>query len=232
MYATPTGPTYEPPEAQSIRSMLHIVRILAIIFGILLFIAGIAYAAVVVWSYQVCNNAVGSVCNGFYAGSLGALLVAPIFIVIFGLVDLFVYTRMREIENQVNQRQYASAKSSTLIWAIIGLIFGGVLPGVLLFIAYFKFDALIGWQNMGYPGPAPMMGVQGYPVPAYAPPAYGAPPAYAAAPTAPVMTPAPTPAPPAPVAPPAVPNCTRCGKPTTFIPQYNRYYCYSCQQYV
>ena len=29
----------------------------------------------------------------------------------------------------------------------------------------------------------------------------------------------------------AVPYCTGCGRPTTFIPQYGRYYCYGCYRY-
>ncbi|MFX1295755.1 MAG: hypothetical protein ACFFD2_13000 [Promethearchaeota archaeon] len=28
------------------------------------------------------------------------------------------------------------------------------------------------------------------------------------------------------------PLCPNCNKPTTFIPQYNRYYCYPCQKYI
>lgn len=44
------------------------------------------------------------------------------------------------------------------------------------------------------------------------------------------------PAPPAPpvtpVAAPAAPDCANCGKPTTYIAQYGRYYCYSCGRYV
>jgi len=30
---------------------------------------------------------------------------------------------------------------------------------------------------------------------------------------------------------PLQPSCTRCGNPLTFIPQYNRWYCYNCKQY-
>ncbi len=32
-------------------------------------------------------------------------------------------------------------------------------------------------------------------------------------------------------APTLAPLCKTCGRPTTFIPQYNRYYCYACNQY-
>ncbi|NVM30078.1 MAG: hypothetical protein HWN65_14640 [Candidatus Helarchaeota archaeon] len=56
----------------------------------------------------------------------------------------------------------------------------------------------------------------------------------APAPAAPTPA-APTPAAPAPAAPaPAVPTpaCQNCGGPTTFIPQYSRYYCYKCERYV
>ncbi|MGA8710263.1 MAG: hypothetical protein WB786_03415 [Thermoplasmata archaeon] len=37
---------------------------------------------------------------------------------------------------------------------------------------------------------------------------------------------------PAPVAAPAAPACANCGKPTTYIAQYGRYYCYACARYV
>jgi len=30
----------------------------------------------------------------------------------------------------------------------------------------------------------------------------------------------------------AVPVCPKCGKPGTWIPQYKRYYCYTCKQYL
>jgi len=67
---------------------------------------------------------------------------------------------------------------------------------------------------------------------ATAPPAAPAP---AAAPSsAPMAAPAAASAP-APVAPavvPGAPACTVCGRPTTYIAQYGRYYCYACSRYV
>ncbi len=56
-------------------------------------------------------------------------------------------------------------------------------------------------------------------------PAYGAQPSYAApAAAAPAAAPAPA-------ATGGAPSCKSCGKPTTFVPQYNRYYWYGCAQY-
>jgi len=191
--------------------MLHIVRILAIIFGILLLLAGIAYAAFVAWAFSVCGTFAGYACGG----SLGFLLVGPILIIIFGVVDFIIYMQMKEIEALFNQRKYEQAKAKTLIWMILGFILGGLILGILLLIAYLKFDPLINWQRSG---------------------GGGAPPAYGAAPPAPGMAPqVPAPmAPPPPQAAPAMapaPRCTNCGQPTTYIAQYGRYYCYACSRY-
>jgi hypothetical protein len=199
-------PAQEPPEAQTIRSLMHIARILALIFGIIFVIAGLlTFVAAVLF--------------------IGFAILA-IFLVLWGVIDFMIYLRLREIEGMVNQRQYEAAKSRTLIWMILGFIIGGIIVGILLLVAYLKFDPLISASRQMSGG---------------MPPAYGAP-AYTAPAMAPAMTTAPSPttaaAPaPAPPPPPAaggaqVPFCGNCGKPTTYVPQYGRYYCYDCKQYV
>ncbi|MGA8605175.1 MAG: hypothetical protein WB788_09010 [Thermoplasmata archaeon] len=198
----------EPPEVQSIKSMLHIVRILAIIFGILLFLAGVAYAAFLAYAFSVCGAY-----GGFCTGSLGFALIPAIFIIIFGVVDFVIYMQMKEIEAMVNNRQYEAAKSKTLLWMILGFILGGIIIGVLLLIAYLKFDPVITWSRNQQQGGMPPPGY----APQYAPP--------------PPMAPPPPPAP-APVAAPATPMCAKCGRPTTYIAQYGRYYCYTDNLYV
>jgi hypothetical protein len=155
----------EPPEVQSIRSMLHIVRILAVIFGILLFLGGLAYVALAVAAYNACTSVAGNIC----AGSIGVVLVFPIIIVIFGLIDVVIYLQMKGIEALVNQRQYEAAKSKTLLWMVLGFILGGIIIGVLLLIAYLKFDPVINMQRAQMSGG----GAPGYGAP---PPGYGAPP--------------------------------------------------------
>jgi len=214
--AYPTMPPMmgvEPPEAQSIKSMLHIVQILAIIFGILLALGGVAWAAFLAWAYSNCS-AVGL--GGYCAGPLAFAIIPAIVIIVFGVVDFLVYMQMKEIEAMVNQRQYEAAKAKTLVWMVLGFILGGVLPGVLLLIAYLKFDPCINWQRQqqGMPGYAPQYAAPQYAAPQYAPP-----------------PPAPMPPPPAPAAP-ATPPCAKCGRPTTYIAQYGRYYCYSDNLYV
>lgn len=63
----------------------------------------------------------------------------------------------------------------------------------------------------------PVQELQTYAVPiaqpVYAVPAYGQPQVAQAAPMG------------------GAPNCKGCGRTTTFLPQYGRYYCYGCAQY-
>jgi hypothetical protein len=89
-------------------------------------------------------------------------------------------------------------------------------------------------------GAMPFAPPAGMPPPGYGGAPQGSPPAspgapgyFMGAPTAspPSATPSPAAAPPPPP-PPASVTCTRCGRPTTFVPQYNRNYCYACAQYV
>jgi hypothetical protein len=150
----------EPPEAQSIKSMYHIVRILAIIFGILLFLGGLGYFGVIILAYDACSAASDCV----NAGAIGLVLVPAFFIIIFGVVDIIIYLKMKSLEAMVNARQYEQAKHSTLVWMILGFILGGIIIGILLLIAYVKFDSLIAtsrnqgtqWSQPGQMGqPAP-----------------------------------------------------------------------------
>ncbi|MGI0128942.1 MAG: hypothetical protein ACREDE_06075, partial [Thermoplasmata archaeon] len=98
----------EPPEAQSIKSMFHIARILAIIFGVIFLLAGLAYTAFVLYAVSVCSSLVG---YGYYCGGAEAgLLIFPILLVIWGVIDFIIYMKMHSLEALVNSRQYERAK--------------------------------------------------------------------------------------------------------------------------
>jgi hypothetical protein len=189
----------EPPEAASIKSMLHIARILALIFAIIFLFAGIGVVVALV--------AIGA---GVFAGFAAFFLIGVV-------IDIVIYVQLKEIAAMVDRRQYEAAKSKTLVWMIIGFILGGIIIGILVLVAWLKFDPLITWQRTQMQGGAPPAGY----APAYAPP-----------PMAPPMAAAPPPGAPPAAAAPAAPFCAKCGKPTTYIPQYGRYYCYTDNLYV
>jgi hypothetical protein len=215
----PGAPPMEPAEVQSIKTFLHLVRLLALIFGILILIGGVIYAGLAIAAYDACTSVIGNYCGA----GLGFLLIWPVLLVIFGVIDFVIWIEMKDIERLVDQRQYEAAKSKTFLWMILGFILGGVITGVLLLVTYLKFDPVINWargqgQVPAMYAPPPMGQPMAAPVAAAPPPASVAP----AAPPPPVAAPAPPPA----------PFCSKCGKPTTYIPQYGRYYCYDDKLYV
>ncbi len=105
----------EPPEKQSVKSMLNIAGIIALIFGIIMIISGIA----------------------------SIILIIGIVPLIFGIIDLVIWNRAKKIRDEVEKLQLTQAKHDTLVWMIIGFILGGILIGVFMLIAYLKFDDLI-----------------------------------------------------------------------------------------
>lgn len=170
-YSVPMAAAVEPPEAQTIRSLLHIARIFAIIVGILLILAGTIVAAV------------------FAARGHPVLSVIGILLIVWGIVDFVIYTQLKAIEPMVNQRQYEAAKAKTLVWMIIGFLLGGIIIGILVLVSYLEFDRLITWQRsqlaggggvppMAAPMPGPPASVTGVPPMAAGPPAGAAGPRY------------------------------------------------------
>ena len=74
---------------------------------------------------------------------------------IFGVIDIVVFYECREIIRMTEQRKLSAAKEKTLIWMIVGLIFGFVIVGLFMVIAYIKFDDLIrAYQNAAKQSPS------------------------------------------------------------------------------
>jgi uncharacterized membrane protein YedE/YeeE len=67
---------------------------------------------------------------------------------VFGVIDIIVFYECREIIRLTEKRQLTAAKEKTLIWMIVGFIFGFIIVGLFMLIAYIKFDDLIrAYQN-------------------------------------------------------------------------------------
>ena len=148
---------------------------------------------------------------------IGAFFLAAgvIGLLILYLVYVFTYRRIRE-------GNYEGARTPTLVWTIILFLTLQIISAILFLIAYIKLGDAIRETQMTYNPPA--YGATPYAVPAPAGPPQPAAPAPAAigAPAAAAAI----------SAPPGAPICPRCGSPTTYIAQYNRWYCFKDQLYV
>jgi hypothetical protein len=219
VYGTPGATGYVPPSGSTSKTLILVGLILQAI-GVLI---------------------------GLAAGAL-TFLVAPIFGIFYlafaalGIVWLILVWMLSYAPVQAGR--YEAARTPTLIFAILSIItIFGIIAGILYLVAYIKLGDAVREQQMppqGYPGAAPMM-TPGMP---YGGQPYGGQPMQQPMqpmqqqpmqpqpmqpmqqqPMQPMQPMAPAPAP-------GVVICPTCGKPATYVPQYNRYYCYTDQKYV
>ncbi|HXQ95266.1 MAG TPA: hypothetical protein VN864_08910 [Thermoplasmata archaeon] len=214
MYGTPAGYRPKPPSQGTAETLILVGFVFQLIFSSILLIVGVI---------------------GFLAGAFFFFTVAgPPLLALASLVVvvpiLMLYVAYRYSYARARDGDFEGAKGPTLLLGIIGLIFGGIIPGILYIIAYIKLgDAENESRNLGgWPGGHPAYGYPGQPPYGY-PYGYGPGYQYGRPGAAPATGGVPySPPPSAPIA----TTCPRCGRPATYIPQYGRSYCYSCTQYV
>lgn len=215
MYGSPYAGS---ADVSLVRSLLSVSRILALVIAVLAIVA-LALNALAAAAYSA---AFGYYAPGYFVG-FG-------YYAIMFVVNLIAFFQLGPMLTQFEQGQYAGLRERMIIWAILTLIFG-VLVGILLLIAYFKLEEVQRSGAAMIPGATgPMASAPAYAAPSYGGPAYSPP--TAPAPSAPAPPAVPPPPPASPAAPPQIPNCPRCGRPATWIPQYNRWYCYADSQYL
>jgi len=118
----------------SIRTMVLVALIFAIIAAILwIVVLGLVGFASAVMSKQGIVSPVASA----ELGVIGFLSV------IFLIIDVLVISRTWKMYSAVKNGDIATLKSlNSLGWAIVALIFSGVIPGVLLLIAHGRIEDL------------------------------------------------------------------------------------------
>ncbi len=117
---TASGPAIgESDKLRSALDLLNITKILALIIGIVGFLAA-------AWS-------------GFDV-ALGDYFAIPWvgYYVITGIINLLIYTKIPEYDSLVRSRRYGEAKEEMLMWSVLGIIFG-FLAGLLLILVIFMY---------------------------------------------------------------------------------------------
>jgi len=154
----PQYQAYANPEADSIKSMVNIASIFGIlmaILGILILVWGLftwlTFEAVTSGYYDYWGNWVD---YGIGSGLGFVWAIYAVWGIIVCILGFLFFAACKKINTMVDQGQYVQAKSKALVWMIIGIIFVMFIPGILLLIAYLKFDPLIrSQQPQHYPPP-------------------------------------------------------------------------------
>ncbi len=80
----------------------------------------------------------------YIAGYATGFLVYGVVLLVFGVFSLFIFfTRIRKMYTAVNTGDVATLKAlNNQMWAILALIFAGVLPGIMLLISFAPINEL------------------------------------------------------------------------------------------
>lgn len=68
-------------------------------------------------------------------------LVGIVFIA-FAFVNFIIRWKLQEINTLIRDKKFLQAKNEQLVWTIFGFLIGGILIGVILIIAYTKYEEL------------------------------------------------------------------------------------------
>lgn len=174
--ASSTGPAWLPAAAKDARQFAYWGQLIMLIMLLIAFIGAIASIATGSWG------------TGIY------LLISMV------VIAFLYYMMVPSVFTPLDQGKFKEASDRLIIWGIIGLIFGGVIPGILLLIAFIRLQEVFQPQYQQYPTQyyqqPQQYPQQAPPVPSQGTQQYQAPPAQYQAPPVPVPPPAqPAPAP-------------------------------------
>ena len=121
--------TYVPPDVSTVKTLNKVSQIIALILGIGLIILGI----------------------------ITLIFIVGILYLILGIINLLIFYEIREIDSLIDLQRYNDAKNKTFVWMIIGFILSGVIVGIILLIAWIKYDDIIRAVQQSYmqQGPVP-----------------------------------------------------------------------------
>ena len=118
-----------PPQLATIKTYLTIALVFSIIFVVVWLLAGLS-EIVTFATFDALTFGYGF---GFFSG---IFLIYGIVLLVLMAVSIIVLLRIWKMYKAVNRGDIATLKAtSNILWAIIALIFGGVIPGIMLIIS-------------------------------------------------------------------------------------------------
>lgn len=122
----PPPPSPPPASNPNLLSSVRTYLLIAFIFAILFMIVWVSAAIWTIVAFAV-----------FTVAGLGIFVLLPAFVyLVLFAVSVIVFVRIYRMYQAANAGDVATLKAnSSILWAIIALIFAGVIPGIMLIVA-------------------------------------------------------------------------------------------------
>ncbi|MGD0406810.1 MAG: hypothetical protein ABSB10_09205 [Candidatus Bathyarchaeia archaeon] len=144
-------PNYDPSKFASIKTYIMI----AFIFNIIVLVGWALSGIEEIWSYFTWASYLNYF--GVQVIAPASLLITGIVLLVFLVIAVIVFMRVRRMYNAVNSGDINTLKQyNNMTWAILALIFAGVIPGIMLFISFGPINELgQAPARAAYPPPPP-----------------------------------------------------------------------------
>jgi putative membrane protein len=114
---------------------------IAFIFNIIAIVAFALGALSEIWAYASYRSVYDYF--GILQNYSTGFLITGIALLVFAALSVIVFMRVRKMYNAVNRGDIATLKSlNNMMWAVLALIFAGVLPGIMLIISFGPINEL------------------------------------------------------------------------------------------
>lgn len=142
-------PNYDPSKLATIKTYI----LIAFIFNIIAIVGFALGALSEIWTYLTWSNVYDYF--GVLVGYSTGFLITGIVLLVFAVMAIIVFMRVRKMYNAVNAGDVNTLKQyNNMMWAILALIFAGVLPGIMLIISVGPINEL-GQAPASYAPPPP-----------------------------------------------------------------------------
>ena len=142
-------PNYDSSKLASIKTYM----LIAFIFNILALVGFALGALSEIWAYATWTGVYDY--YGVLTGYSTGFLITGIVFLVFAVFAVIVFMRVRRMYNAVNKGDISTLKQyNNMMWAILALIFAGVLPGIMLIISFGPINEL-GQAPASYAPPPP-----------------------------------------------------------------------------
>jgi hypothetical protein len=142
------------PNDSSKLASIKTYMLIAFIFNI---IALIGFALGALWEIYVYATWAPyyDIFGSYVSGLATGFLITGIVFLVFAVMAIIVFMRVRKMYNAVNAGDIQTLKQyNNMMWAILALIFAGVLPGIMLIISVGPINEL-GQAPASYAPPPP-----------------------------------------------------------------------------
>jgi putative membrane protein len=129
-------PNYDSSKLASIKTYM----LIAFIFNIIILVV---WALEGIWQILTYATFASYYIYDIYYGASAAWLITGIVFLVLLVFAVIVFMRVRRMYNAVNSGDINTLKQlNNMMWAILALIFAGVIPGIMLLISFGPINEL------------------------------------------------------------------------------------------